>query len=108
MKFKTTQKAIKESHIKVYSVGYCNLQSLFNDIDPIAYTTRIEGWGCDIYSFGTIAITTGYAPFGQSIDYKLIREYEKKAQKIQHDYKRSWDSKKRGLKRLRNNFINKL
>ena len=64
MKFRTTQKAIKQGYNNVISVPYCALQSLLRCEDPIAYTTRVEGWGADVYAFGDTAIVTGYAPFG--------------------------------------------
>jgi hypothetical protein len=45
MKFKTTQKAIKQGYINIIKVSYCGLQSLLRCESPIAYTTRAEGWG---------------------------------------------------------------
>ena len=64
MKFKTTRKAIKQGYENVIQVPYCGLQNLLRCESPIAYTTRAEGWGADIYDFGNTAIVTGYAPFG--------------------------------------------
>ena len=49
MKFKTTQKEIKASYKNIIKVGYCELQTLLRYEEPIAYTTRREGWGADIY-----------------------------------------------------------
>lgn len=83
MEFKTTQKNVKQSYDHVLCVGYCDLQHLLNHCPPAAYTTRREGWGADIYSFGNIAIATGYAPFGDiKVSYDLCQKYEQKALKI--------------------------
>lgn len=83
MKFRTTQREIKNGHQNVIAVSYCGLQTLLQYENPVAYTTRREGWGADIYSFGNTAITTGYAPFGSiRVGYDLARKYETAAQKI--------------------------
>ena len=51
--------------------------------DAIAYTTRAEGWGADIYHFGRNAICTGYSPFGTvRPDYRVNREYNEKAREV--------------------------
>jgi hypothetical protein len=83
MKFKTTQKAIKQGYNNVICVSYCALQRLLSCESEIAYTTRIEGWGADIYQFGNTAIVTGYAPFGNiRPGYEVNQRYEQKAMKI--------------------------
>lgn len=80
MKYKTTQREIKNTYTNVISVSYCGLQSLLKYETPTAYTTRAEGWAADIYSIGTTAIATGYAPFGNiKASYDLCQKYEKKA-----------------------------
>ena len=80
MKFRTTQKAIKSGYTNVIKVSYCGLQSLLGCESPIAYTTRAEGWGADIYAFGNTAIATGYAPFGNiHPGYEVNQRYEQKA-----------------------------
>ena len=80
MKFKTTQKAIKQGYSNIICVSYCALQQLLSCESEIAYTTRIEGWGADIYDFGNTAIVTGYAPFGNiRPGYKINQRYEQKA-----------------------------
>ena len=84
-KVKTTQKTIKEAYQNVIAVGYCNLQSLldfFYDKERY-YTVRREGWGSDVYDFGNVAISTGYAPFGNvRPNYELTQKYEHKAQEL--------------------------
>ncbi len=82
MKFKTTQKAIKNGYENVICVSYCALQRLLSCESEIAYTTRAEGWGADIYQFGNTAIVTGYAPFGNiRPGYEVNQRYEQKAMK---------------------------
>lgn len=92
MKFHTKQKDIMANYKYVISIEYCSLQTLLQYKRPIAYTTRKEGWGCDIYEISpTIVITTGYAPFGNvEPDYKLVKEYEQKAEK--YVYTRTLDN----------------
>ena len=80
MKYRTTQKAVKEGYTYTIQVPYCALQSLLAYHTPDAYTTRREGWGADIYDFGNTAIITGYAPFGSiRPDYDTLQKYEGKA-----------------------------
>lgn len=105
MKFKTTQKAVRNGYSAVISIGYCNIQSLLSHETPVAYTTRREGWGADIYQVGNVAIATGYAPFGNvKVSYEKQREYEELAQKIRKNYK-PWDETKSELRALLENFV---
>jgi hypothetical protein len=104
MKFKTTQKAIKNGYNNVICVGYCSLQNLLNYETETAYTSRREGWAADIYDFGNTAIVTGYAPFGNiRPGYELCQKYEKAAEKIR--YEMTYPEKKERLKELINEFI---
>lgn len=80
MKFRTTQKYIKENNWAVIRVGYCNLCYLLQYEYPMAYTTRVEGWASDVYVFNGVAISTGYAPFGKvKPDYTIQRRYNEAA-----------------------------
>ena len=111
MKFKTTQKAIKANYPYVISIGYCNLQTLLNYKPPIAYTTRREGWGADIYEVSlTTVIVTGYAPFGNiRPDYEIQRKYEEMAQTILYgDSKVPFEHKREALDNLLHEFINEV
>ena len=104
MKFKTTQKEIKEGYAKVISVGYCHLQTLLQYENPVAYTSGREGWKADIYAFDNVAIATGYAPFGKyHADYDLCRQYETKAKTVLEAYRRNYDYQE--AKCLLNNLI---
>ena len=77
MKTKTTQKEIKSRFKKIVCVGYCNLQHLLYYQNPTYYTIRREGWASDIYIFDDIAISTGYAPFGNiKAKYDILKTVE--------------------------------
>ena len=105
MKYRTTQKAIKNGFYKVISIGYCNLQHLLNCEIETAYTTRREGWAADIYDFGNVAIVTGYAPFGNiRPDYETVKKYDNMAREIIGNIF-SWDERKAALRSLIDNFI---
>ena len=106
MKFKTTKSAINNGYYYKICVGYCDLQYLLNMENPIAYTCGTYGWNSDIYSLEDITgynacIVTGYRPFGNiTSNYNRNREFEGKAEKIVHDYKRDWEERKQELKQL--------
>jgi hypothetical protein len=106
MKVKVTQKIVKAGHQHVLSVGYCDLQFLLRTRDANYYTTRAEGWAADIYSVGTVAIATGYKPFGD-IDpsYELCRLYNGKAQDIWNDHTLKYEEKKEKTAQLLDEFI---
>ncbi len=105
MKFKTTQKAIKEHYNIIIAVPYCELQFLLKYQTPIAYTVQREGWAADIYDVDGICITEGYAPFGNiEPDYDTIRKYENSARQIY--YKMPIEEGKTRLDALLQNFVN--
>ena len=81
MKYRTTNKAIKEGYVKVICVGYCNLQHLLSYKSPIAYTCGRDGWNADVYDFGQYAICTGYRPTGHIRPaYDVVERYDSMAQ----------------------------
>lgn len=83
MKTKTTQRATKESYKAVIRTGFDYLQDLLSLESPEAYTVRREGLAADIYSFGDVAIVTGYKPFGDfKPKYEVCRKYDSAARKI--------------------------
>lgn len=105
MKFKTTQKAIKQGYSNVICVSYCALQRLLSCESEIAYTTRIEGWGADIYQFGNTAIVTGYAPFGNiRPGYEVNQRYEQRAMKATGGIY-NWQRKKAILQEIIKEYI---
>ena len=95
MKFKTTQKKIKENYAAIISIGYCDAYYLLYFNNPIAFTSGIYGWNADIYDINNIAIVTGYRPFGNIfVDYDIIKKYNTEAKKIISDSAISYEDKK--------------
>lgn len=82
MSYKVTNKAVKETHTRVFAASYCSMQNLLKYRKRNAYTAGVYGWNSDIYTIGTVAISTGYRPTGISLPYNLVREYEAKAKAI--------------------------
>lgn len=83
MKYRTTAKAVKAGYHKIIRAGYCELQGLLSYKSPVAYSAGVYGWNFDVYDIDGVAICTGYRgmPSKNSIaSYKLIREYEAKAE----------------------------
>ena len=106
MKIKTTQKEIMNNFKKIVCVGYCNLQHLLNYESPIYYTTRREGWASDIYIFDDIAITTGYAPFGNiRVNYDILRKYDENARKVVESWEIKHDEKVEKVNKLLEKFL---
>ena len=83
MSMRITRKEVKNTHLHTIAVPYCALQSLLRYRVPYAHTERREGWGADIYTIGTFAIATGYAPFGDvKAPYEVCKKYEDMAEHI--------------------------
>jgi len=83
MKYLTTAKALKSGYNNIISCGYCDLQNLLYYKSPIAYSKGSYGWNFDVYEVEGVAIATGYRGMpskNTKSDYKLIREYDDKAQ----------------------------
>ena len=95
MKFKTTQKTIKENYAAIISIGYCDAWYLLYFENPIAFTSGVYGWNADIYDINNVAIVTGYRPFGNiHVDYDVIREYNNRAKTIISDNGIEYEKKK--------------
>lgn len=105
MKYRTTKKAVINGYSNVICVGYCNLQFLLNDISPVAYTARSEGWAADIYEINqNTAIVSGYVPFGNiKPPYELQRKYDNAAREVCSKY--SYIERKTHLQELLNGFL---
>ncbi len=87
MKFKTTAKAIRNGGGVIKCAGYCDLQALLRNHEPIAYTCGVYGWNFDVYEVYGVTICTGYRGMvGDRAE--GIGEYEKKAADIW-----SWENK---------------
>ena len=83
MKFRTTNKQIKNNYGYIVRVGYCDLQDLLRGKEPFAYTCGIYGWNADFYDVDGVCICTGYRSLcGENIDYNIIKKYQKKAEAI--------------------------
>lgn len=109
MKFRTTQKEIKNGYYNIISIPYCDAQFLLKGNEPIAYTAGVYGWNADIYSHGGVAIVTGYRPFGKSCNRDILRKYEQKARKIYENYNiKKYDTKIKKINKLLDEFINVL
>ena len=62
--------------------------------------------GADVYSLGTCAISTGYAPFGDvKPSYELRKKYEDVAEHIRNDFSLDYGMKKAALDTLLWEFI---
>lgn len=75
------KKHVRAAYKIVAYCGYCDLQSTLQGTPKIGHTERAEGWGCNIYELApNIALTTGYAPFGNlSLPLELTERYEQRA-----------------------------
>lgn len=105
MKERTTRKNVMQSHDVVVNVSYGALQFLLKYENEQFYTARIEGWGANIYSFGSIAIVTGYAPFGNvSPSWDVTNSYEKRAIAIDSS-NMNYEKKRIETKKLLNEFL---
>lgn len=85
MKMKITRKQMVQlPHL--YRVGYCDAENLLAGLDPLAYTTGIYGWNCDVYALpGGVHICTGYRGLaGDNIP--NLKEFETAAKTICSDY----------------------
>ena len=105
MKFKTTRKALTANYGSIISVGYCDLQHLLAREEAAAYTAGAYGWNADIYTFGGVAIVTGYRPFGNiDADHTITRCYDDKAREIVNNWDYEGD-KKQALRALISEYI---
>lgn len=112
MKFKATQREINNGYFYKISIGYCDLQTLLNYENPVAYTCGIYGWNADVYSCfpeipWNVAIVTGYRPFGNiQSNYGRNKKYEAKARKIANDYSIPYETRKKRIHKLLVNLVN--
>lgn len=106
MKIKTTKQFIKSHCQKVFAIGYCDLQYLLQYKNAFAYSAGVYGWACDYYDLGAgFILSTGYSPIGDRLDYKLVRDYEKKAEKIANNYNLKYETKQKKINKLYDEFV---
>ena len=85
MKFKTTAREIREQGGRIVMAGYCDLQFLLKDTEPVAYTCGVYGWNFDVYIVNGLTICTGYRGMvGRRAN--NIREFEEKARALEKKY----------------------
>lgn len=86
MKFEVTKKQMRDEKPMI-AVSYCGLQYLLGSTEPIAYSAGVYGWACDYYKVEssngrTLWISTGFAPIGDRVDYKITTKFNDKARHI--------------------------
>ena len=105
-KIEISKRKILNSYNNVICVGYVDLWHLLYFKQPMFYTTRAEGWGCDIYHLdNNTCLTTGYAPFGNiKAEFGIVRGFEKRAEDIVKS-SCSRELKEESLNELINEFV---
>lgn len=106
IKTRTTKKAIRADYDKIICIGYCSAQNLLAFSEPAYYTTRTEGWASDIYDVDGVAISTGYAAFGNiKPSYDLTNDYDRRAAEIRADLTISYDERRDKVNALLLDFV---
>ena len=82
MSDKITKKEITNRFDHVYQVPANSIDYLTADLKRVGHTEGIYGWNADIYIIGSAAVVTGYRPFGQRLDYEIVKTYEEQAKQI--------------------------
>lgn len=83
MKTRTTKPAVMASHRHAVRIGYGDAQNLLDLFPASGYTAGTYGWNADVYSFGNVAVVTGYRPFGDvRPSYATVRRYDDAADEI--------------------------
>lgn len=104
MKFKTTEKAIRNSGEMVISVGYCELWHLLRFHSPVAYTAGVYGWNFDVYEVYGVIICTGYRRMvGKRA--RDVTEYEQRAHSVYANSTLSSVQKEQGIEGILKEFI---
>ena len=106
MKLKAKKSDFKGA--KILCVGYCELQYLLRGREEIAYTSGVYGWNADIYDIGGFLIVSGYRPFGERLDYELLKSFEERARAIWGDYSKSYETRKQEAETLLARFIDQV
>ena len=104
MKYRTTRKDTLR-YYDCIKVGYCDLHDLLSFRNASAYTCGVYGWNADVYTFGGVAIVTGYRPFGRRADFETVTAYEKLAKAIRNNYRYTWEEQRDLLDILIEEFL---
>lgn len=101
MSMRLYKKHVRAEYPIVAYCGYCDLQYTLYFAPKIGHTERAEGWGCDVYEIAPdIALSTGYAPFGNCrLPLAITERYEEKAKQILRENNYSYIAKEE-LERL--------
>ena len=109
MKIKVTKKSIMEGYKNIICTGYCSLGNLLKYKEADFYTCGVYGWNADIYKIdNNTVIVTGYRPFGNMSNYKIIKEYNEKAKKIVYNYNMTWEKQEEKLQALVDELVKKI
>lgn len=110
MKFRTTNKQIKNNYGYIVRVGYCDLQDLLTGCDAFAYTCGVYGWNADFFDLDGVCICTGYRSLiGERLPDDIIKKYQKKAKAIKERYNFTEYKKEfAALERLRQKFVDEI
>jgi hypothetical protein len=97
MSMRVYKKHVRAAYPIVAYCGYCDLQYTLYSTPKVGHTERAEGWGCDVYEIAPdIALTTGYAPFGnRRLSLAITERYEKKAKQILEENSCNYITKKK-------------
>lgn len=87
-KYRVTKTAMKEKwKSKLFFVPDGSMQIFKRVIEPVAYSTRVEGWACDYYEFSNFCICEGYAPIGKRImSYEEFQPFRKAYDEVKARY----------------------
>lgn len=105
MKYSTTAKALREGARNLRSAGYCDLQYLLTNHNPVAYTSGVYGWNFDVYEVYGLTICTGYRGMpGKHLE--GISEAERKAMDILawENKDMTYDEKREAVEQLLHEF----
>ena len=105
MKYRTTAKALSQSGEPCLSIGYCGAQYLLTGLSPVAYAAGKYGWNFDVYNTNGVNICTGYRGMpGKSVDYEILRQYEKQAESV-YSSNLPYDERIEKIRSIRDRFL---
>ena len=107
MKYRTTRKELVNGSANLVYVGYCDLQNLLCNHEPIAYTCGVYGWNFDVYTVYGVTICTGY----RGMPGRRARNsatYEKLAREVSDNYGISCDERREKIETLLQDFCNQV
>ena len=100
MSIQLTKKQARE--LEPISFGYCEIYNLLLPFTPKFYTAWIYGRNEDLVEFEGVRLSSGYRTTGRrlDLDYKIIEKYNKKADKLYHDYSIPYEKRANKVKKL--------